>query len=144
MPYQVVTHDIVEGADVCIIGSGAAGSILANKILKGIKEEKDENGVIITKGVEGKNVILIEKGGYYDPEDFNQRGASMMKVLWKNGGGQFNADLSLLIAQGQCLGGSTKINDAVCFKTPDFIKKEWYDKYKVTIEDEEWEEEFGG
>ncbi len=126
MPYQVVTHDIVENADVCIIGSGAAGAILANKILKG------------TEGIEGKNVILIEKGGYYDPEDFNQRGASMMKVLWKNGGIQFNTHGSLVIAQGECLGGSTTINDAVCFDTPDHIKNQWRDQYGVNIDDEKW------
>ena len=127
MPYEVVTHDVVEEADVCIIGSGAAGSILANKILEGID------------GFEGKNVILIEKGGYYDPEDFNQRGASMMKLLWKNGGAQFSDDLSLVIAQGECLGGSTTINDAVCFDTPDHIKKQWRDQYGVKIDDQKWE-----
>ncbi len=126
MPYQVVTHDIVENVDVCIIGSGAAGAILANKILKGIE------------GKEGKNVILIEKGGYYDPEDFNQRGASMMKLLWKNGGIQFTNDLSLVIAQGECLGGSTTINDAVCFDTPDNIKTQWRDQYGVNIDDDKW------
>jgi choline dehydrogenase-like flavoprotein len=127
IPYKVVTHDIVENADVCIIGSGAAGAILANKILKGIKGDK------------GKKIILIEKGGYYDPEDFNQRGASMMKVLWKNGGIQFTDDLSLVIAQGECLGGSTVINDAVCFDTPDHIKDEWRGKpHYVDIDDGKW------
>jgi len=126
VPYQVVTHDIVEEADVCIIGSGAAGAILANKIVNGID------------GFEGKNVVLLEKGGYYDPEDFNQREVSMMRLLWKNGGLQFNTDLSVLIAQGECLGGSTMINDAVCFDTPPIIRDQWRNEYGVNIEDSKW------
>lgn len=126
IPYQVIDHDIVEEVDVCIIGSGAAGSVLANKIVNGFG------------GIEGKNVVLIEKGGYYDPEDFNQREDSMMPLLWKNSGLQFNTDLSLLIAQGECVGGSTTINDAVCFQTPQLIIKEWRNKYGVDIDDSTW------
>lgn len=126
MPYQVVTHDIVKDADVCIIGSGAAGAILANKILNGIE------------GFEGKNVVLIEKGGYYDPEDFNQRELSMMMLLWKNAGLQLNAEMSLLIAQGEVLGGSTMINDAVCFDTPDIVREQWRKDYGVNIDETKW------
>ena len=126
MPYQVLTHDIVENVDVCIIGSGAAGAILANKIVNGIE------------GFEGKNVVLLEKGGYYDPEDFNQRETSMMGLLWKNAGLQFNKDLSLLIAQGECVGGSTMINDAVCFDTPPVVREQWRNEYGVNIEEEKW------
>ena len=90
------------------------------------------------RGLKEKNVVLIEKGGYYDPEDFNQRESSMMGLLWKNAGLQFNTDLSLLIAQGECLGGSTMINDAVCFDTPPAVKKQWREEYGVNIEDEKW------
>ena len=125
MPYQVVTHDIVEEADVCIIGSGAAGAILANKIVSGID------------GIEGKNVVLIEKGGYYDPEDFNQREVSMMRLLWKNAGLQLTTDLSMLIAQGECVGGSTMINDAVCFDTPPLIREQWRND-GVSIDEPKW------
>ena len=125
MPYQVVTHDIVENTDVCIIGSGAAGAILANKISNGLP------------GFEGKNVVLIEKGGYYDPEDLNQRESSMMLMLWKNAGLQFNTDFSMLIAQGECLGGSTMINDAVCFDPPAIVRQEWRDK-GVGIDEQTW------
>lgn len=128
MDYQLVTHDIVEEADVCIIGSGAAGSILANIIHKGIGDE-----------IEGKNVVLIEKGGYYDPEDFNQRELDMMKLLWKNGGIQFNDDLSLLIGQGESLGGSTTINDAVCFDTPIKIMDDWKNNGHVDYTRDDWD-----
>jgi choline dehydrogenase-like flavoprotein len=125
VPYQVITHDIVEEADVCIIGSGAAGAILASKLVSGID------------GIEGKKVVLIEKGGYYDPEDFNQKEDSMMRLLWKNAGIQMTTDFGIQISQGECVGGSTMINDAVCFDTPPLIKQQWRD-LGVNIDDEKW------
>ena len=59
--YSLITHDIVENADVCIVGSGAAGAILAEKLTN-----------------KGKSVVLLERGGYYDSEDMNQRELDMM------------------------------------------------------------------
>ena len=120
LPYEVVTHDIVENVDVCIIGSGAAGAVLANKL-----------------AMEGKSVVLIEKGGFYQSEDFNQREVSMMPLIWKNGGANFTSDLSMVIAQGQCLGGSTMINDAVCFKPPEPVREQWR-QMGVEISEDKW------
>ena len=106
--YKVVTKDIVENVDVCIIGSGAAGSVLAKELVEA-----------------GKKVVLLERGGYYEGEDMNQRDIDMMTLLWKNAGFQFDDNLRLAVAQGTCLGGSTIINDAVCFDPPERIKEEW-------------------
>lgn len=72
-------------------------------------------------------MVLLEKGGYYDAEDMNQREVDMMPLLWKNGGANFTDNLRIAIAQGQCLGGSTVINDAVCFKTPQIVINQWRD-----------------
>jgi choline dehydrogenase-like flavoprotein len=118
--YSLVTHDVVENADICIIGSGAAGAIIAQKLAQ-----------------EGKSVVLLEKGGYYDAEDMNQREVDMMPLLWKNGGATFTDNLRMVIAQGQCLGGSTVINDAVCFKTPVVVRDEWR-AMGVSIPEEQW------
>lgn len=120
--YSLVTDDVVENADVCIIGSGAAGAILAEKL-----------------SATGKSVVLVEKGGYYDSEDMNQREFDMMPLLWKNGGANFTDNLRIVIAQGECLGGSTIINDAVCFKTPFSVRKQWRDM-GVDISEEMWHE----
>src|SRR6476469_999625 len=119
--YSLITHDIVENADVCIVGSGAAGAILAEKLAS-----------------KGKSVVLLEKGGYYDSEDMNQREVDMMPLLWKNGGANFTDNLRIVIAQGQCLGGSTIINDAVCFKTPEVVRQEWR-AMGVNISDKQWD-----
>ncbi|MGH9922829.1 MAG: FAD-dependent oxidoreductase, partial [Nitrososphaerales archaeon] len=119
--YSLVTHDIVENVDVCVIGSGAAGAIIAYKLAE-----------------QGRSVVLLEKGGYYDAEDMNQREVDMMPLLWKNAGANFTDDLRVAIAQGQCLGGSTVINDAVCFKTPQIVREQWR-KMGVNISDQQWD-----
>lgn len=119
--YEVINHDIVENVDVCIVGSGAAGAVLAKELAEG-----------------GKSVVLIEKGGYYEGMDMNQREADMMPLLWKNSGFNFAENLRIAIAQGCCLGGSTIINDAVCFDTPPRVREEWK-KMGVDFTDEEWE-----
>ena len=119
--YSLVSGDIVENVDVCVIGSGAAGAIIASKLSEA-----------------GKSVVLLEKGGYYDAEDMNQREADMIPLLWKNGGANFTDDLRIVIAQGQCLGGSTVINDAVCFKTPPIVREQWRNM-GVDISEEKWD-----
>jgi choline dehydrogenase-like flavoprotein len=130
--YSVVTHDIVVDADICVIGSGAAGAILAERLANG--------------GVDGSNnprsVVMLERGGYYDAEDRNQREVDMIPLLWKNGGANFTDNLRIVIAQGQCLGGSTVINDAVCFKTPQIVREQWR-TMGVNITDQQWDKALG-
>ena len=55
----------------------------------------------------------------------NQRELDMMPLLWKNAGFNFADNLRVAIAQGCCLGGSTIINDAVCFDIPQKVREEW-------------------
>ena len=73
----------------------------------------------------GKSVVLLEKGGFHDGEWMNQREADMVPLLWKNAGANFTSNLRIAVAQGCCLGGSTVINDAVCFPIPKIIINEW-------------------
>ena len=121
---KLVTRDIVRSVDVCVIGSGAAGAILATKLAQA-----------------GKSVAVLEKGGYYDGESMNQREADMLPLLWQNAAANFTSNLRIAIAQGSCLGGSTVINDAVCFPIPDLIINQWQNgPAGVSISKEEWEE----
>jgi choline dehydrogenase-like flavoprotein len=119
--YKVIKNDIVENnVDACIIGSGAAGAVLAKELVES-----------------GKNVVLIERGGYREGKDMNQREVDMMPLLWKNAGFNFDDSLRIAIAQGCCLGGSTIINDAVCFDTPPRVREEWK-RLGVDFTDDEW------
>ena len=122
---KLITKDIVRSVDVCVIGSGAAGAVLATKLAQA-----------------GKSVALLEKGGYYDGESMNQREADMLPLLWQNAAANFTSNLRIAIAQGSCLGGSTVINDAVCFGIPDLVINQWQEKGAtgVSISKEEWQE----
>src|SRR5438093_1857222 len=119
--YKIINSDLVCNVDVCVIGSGAAGAILGAKLAQS-----------------GKSVVLLERGPYYDGESMNQREADMIPILWKNAGANFTSNLRVAIAQGSCLGGSTVINDAVCFRIPDMVIKQWQGM-GVSIKKEEWE-----
>src|SRR5918998_664284 len=120
---KLITKDIVSSVDVCVIGSGAAGAILAAKLAQA-----------------GKSVALLEKGGYFDGESMNQREADMLPLLWQNAAANFTSNLRIVIAQGSCLGGSTVINDAVCFGIPDLVISQWQKSAGVSISKEEWQE----
>ena len=119
--YKVINSDVVCNVDVCIIGSGASGAILGAKLANS-----------------GKSVVTIERGPYYDGESMNQREADMIPLLWKNAGANFTSNLRIAIAQGSCLGGSTVINDAVCFRIPDIVIDQWQ-KMGVSISKSEWD-----
>src|SRR6476469_3125464 len=119
--YKTITRDIVCNVDVCVVGSGAAGAILATKLAE-----------------YGKSVALLEKGGYYDGESMNQREADIIPLLWKNAGANFTSNLRIAVAQGCCLGGSTVINDAVCFKISNIVISKWNEK-GVSIAKEQWD-----
>lgn len=119
--YSVINSDQVCNVDVCVIGSGAAGAILAGKLAQ-----------------DGKSVVVLERGPYYDGESMNQREADMIPILWKNAGANFTSNLRIAIAQGSCLGGSTVINDAVCFRIPDLVIEQWK-KMGVSISKAEWD-----
>src|SRR5215210_6841910 len=120
---KLITKDIVRSVDVYVIGSGAAGAVLATKLAQA-----------------GKSVAILEKGGYYDGESMNQREADMLPLLWQNAAANFTSNLRLAIAQGSCLGGSTVINDAVCFAIPDLVINQWQKGMGVSISKEEWQE----
>ena len=122
-PYEVIQKDVIRDVDVCVIGSGAAGAILAEKFTAA-----------------GKSVVLLEKGGYYDGESMNQQENDMISLLWKNSGANFTSNLKIAIAQGSCLGGSTVINDAVCFRIPELVIQQW-NNLGVNISKEEWDYE---
>ena len=119
-PYEVLAEDVVERADVCVIGSGAGGAVVAQALARA-----------------GRSVVLLERGGYYEGRDMNQRDMDMVPLLWKNGGFNFDDNLSIAIAQAACLGGSTVINDAVCFDPPERVKAEWRE-LGVDFSDREW------
>ena len=88
--------------DVCVIGSGAAGAIVAYRAQQA-----------------GRNVVLLEEGPCVTAEQTSNREVEMTARLYKEGGLQATVDYDLSILQGKCLGGTTVINNAICFRLQD-------------------------
>lgn len=102
-------------ADVVIIGSGAGGGINAYELAK-----------------TGKKVIVLEAGPYVPSEKFPEMLAASMGMMYEGEGGQSNTDGDITVLQGRCVGGSTVVNAALCFRTPDYYLKKWGKEYGLT------------
>ena len=101
-------------AEVCVIGSGAGGSVVAKELAEA-----------------GRDVVLLEQGGYHTKEDFTQREDEMMPLLYEDMGQRATSDGSIVILQGRGIGGSTVHNLCYCFRTPKPILELWREKHAV-------------
>ncbi len=102
--------------DIVIVGSGAAGGVLAERLSPLVQQ--------------GARLALLESGPHYPREFFNQREDEMSRLFWSRGAFYVN-DGSLSIAMGRCVGGSTTVYTAVTFRTPPSILETWQRDYGV-------------
>ena len=94
--------------DAVVVGSGAGGGVVAAEL-----------------AAAGKDVIVLEEGGYYNEADFNQLELAMMRKLYYQGGFAATADGAIALIAGGCLGGGTVVNYTTSFRTPDWLRDEW-------------------
>lgn len=97
-------------ADVVIIGSGAAGATLAYEL-----------------AARGREVLVLERGHHVDPSQFTENEAEQFSRLYADGALQLSTDFRFQVAQGMCVGGSTVVNNAVCFDLPAPVLTRWND-----------------
>ncbi len=107
-PEQIGSREIE--TEICIVGSGAAGSILAYELAR-----------------RGRDVLVLERGEYVEPREFNESEIDMISRLYADGLMQQTEDWRFTILQGNCVGGSTTVNNAVCFHPPDAVLDRWND-----------------
>lgn len=106
LPINVLEDNL--SADVIIIGSGAGGAVVADKL-----------------AANGHSVIILEKGGNYQRNEFNQKEVDMMQKLFEKKGLLTSSDGGILFLAGNTLGGGTTINWAASLRTPDDVLEEW-------------------
>ena len=94
--------------DVCVIGSGAGGGVAAAVLAEA-----------------GKDVVVMEAGGYYDDADFDGAELDGFQRLYLEGGFAGTKDHNVGILAGECLGGGTVVNYCTSFRTPDDVRSEW-------------------
>ncbi len=94
--------------EVCIVGSGAGGAVLAARL-----------------AAAGKEVIVLEEGGHYTRADFHMREDEAFPMLYQESGARATKDLSIAILQGRAVGGSTVANWTTSFRTPESVLDQW-------------------
>jgi choline dehydrogenase-like flavoprotein len=109
-----ITADETLDCDVVVIGSGAGGGVMAGELT-----------------ANGKSVVVLEKGGYYNEADFTQYEGDMLSRLYDAGGLLTSRDLGFIILQGSCLGGGTVVNYTTSFHTPETVREQWAREHRL-------------
>jgi choline dehydrogenase-like flavoprotein len=97
-------------ADVCVVGSGAGGSVIAARCAQA-----------------GQDVLVLELGQYNNEQDFKQLELPGYLELYYGGGLAASESGSIGILAGSTVGGGTVVNYMNCVRTPDHIRAEWAD-----------------
>ena len=108
IPVSRLDHDASVECDVCVVGSGAAGSVVAAEL-----------------AAHGQNVVVVEECDEGSGGDFDQHELTGMQHLFREGGASGTRDLSFSLFAGACIGGGTTVNWQSCFPTPDDVRDEW-------------------
>lgn len=112
-------------ADVCVIGSGAGGSATACAIAE-----------------RGFNVVVLEEGRHWKPAQFKPSSTWAFHNLYAGRGTRASRGNALIpIPGGRGVGGSTLINSAICFRTPEPVLREWREKHGCRHLDAAWMDE---
>ena len=103
-----IDADTTLSCDVVVVGSGAGGAVVAAEL-----------------AARGKDVVVLEQGGYASESDFTHDERDALARLYDARGLRATHNLGLLILQGATLGGGTVVNYTTSFPTPEGVREEW-------------------
>ncbi len=95
-------------ADVCVVGSGAGGSVIA-----------------ATLAERGMDVVVLDAAGYFNESDFAQLEFKAYQEMYWRGGPTPTADGNVSLVSGTTLGGGTTINWTNCLRTKPWVRDQW-------------------
>jgi acyl-CoA reductase-like NAD-dependent aldehyde dehydrogenase/choline dehydrogenase-like flavoprotein len=108
------SNEVIE-ADVCVIGSGAGGGVIAGEL-----------------AAAGRSVVVLEAGDYHDDADFDGLELSAYQRLYLNGGPFPTADGQVSLVAGTGVGGGTVVNWTNCLRTFDRVRAEWASEHGLS------------
>ena len=108
LPLKSLTVPPRERYDTIVVGSGAAGAILARRFAE-----------------KGRRVLVVERGPHADPREFTDDEIGQYLRLYNQGALQLATDFNLQVLQGMCVGGGTTINNALCLDPPEPVLVDW-------------------
>jgi choline dehydrogenase-like flavoprotein len=101
-------RDIVLRADVCIVGSGAGGAVVACRLAEA-----------------GLDVLVLEEGAEHRHADFDGNEARLLPALYADEATRTTDDLAITLLQGRCVGGGSTINWLFMLRPQSFVMDEW-------------------
>jgi choline dehydrogenase-like flavoprotein len=101
-------------ADVCVIGSGAGGAVVAWQLARA-----------------GHEVLVVEEGGLHTKAEFHMREDEAFPMLYQEAGARATADNGISILQGRAVGGTTVVNYTTSFRTPPRVLDHWWRLHKI-------------
>jgi choline dehydrogenase-like flavoprotein len=101
-------------AEVCIIGSGCGGATLAKRLAE-----------------LGRDVVILERGGYYPSSSFDQDELNMNAKLSDNRSLKTASDNATVLLSGNNVGGASVHYWADSYRTPGDRLALWADRYGV-------------
>ena len=107
-------------ADVCVIGAGAGGAVVAAELAEG-----------------GMTVVVLEEGHWHDPDSFTARSPEMLARLYRDGGQIATLGKPpILLPLGRGVGGTTLINSGTCFRTPAHVLEHWEHEFGLDVSEQ--------
>src|SRR3989442_5925667 len=109
---------VVHEADVCVIGAGAGGAVVAAELAEG-----------------GARVVLLEQGPGHDIDKFSARPPEMLARLYRDAGQTATlGSPPILLPLGRGLGGTTLVNSGTCFRTPPALLERWAGEFGLDVD----------
>ena len=104
-----ISGERVVHADVCVIGSGAGGAVVAKELAEA-----------------GARVVMLEEGGHFSADAFTARPLDMLPRLYRDAGQHATLGRPpILLPLGRAVGGTTLVNSGTCFRTPEHVLERW-------------------
>jgi choline dehydrogenase-like flavoprotein len=94
--------------DVCVVGSGAGGGVIAAKLAQA-----------------GHRVVVLEAGPYRTADNFTGLEGESYRSMFQGHAMMTTSDLAVGIFAGQTAGGSTTVNWMTCIRPPAWVREEW-------------------
>lgn len=109
--------------DVLVIGSGPAGAVVACAAAQA-----------------GARVMIAERGPWFRSHDYGHHDATGTATLFKDGGLFSNKSVDFYILQGECVGGSSAVSNAICYRPPPDRLDRWRTEFGFPVADDQLQE----
>lgn len=109
MPAAQLDHDAELECDAVVVGSGAGGAVVAKELAE-----------------RGHAVVILEEGEHHRRDSFRGSALEAKRRFYRDKAAVSTVgNVVVPVFMGRLVGGSTAINTATCFRTPDWVLDEW-------------------